>query len=176
MAPLCLSDYREMLVKQLLSSLQARWAGTSQREQRLLIACSVLLFLGVIYWGILQPVSQRADMATNRIQSEKQLLNWVKDKADAISQLRAQGGVASSSLPLNQSISSTASRFGAELVRVQPRGEELQVWVQPMPFNRLIDWMMFLQEKHGVSATFMDIDKGEQDGTVEVKRLQFVKR
>ena len=89
-------------MKQLLSTLQTWWVGTSQREQRLLIVCSVLLFLGVIYWGILQPVSQRAEMATNRIQSEKQLLNWVKDKADNISQLRAQGGVASSSLPLNR--------------------------------------------------------------------------
>ena len=49
------------------------------------------------------------------------------------------------------------------------------MWVQPMPFNRLIDWMTFLKESHGVSATFMDIDKGEQEGTVEIKRLQFVK-
>ncbi|USD32646.1 MULTISPECIES: type II secretion system protein M [Vibrio] len=162
-------------MKQLMTSLQTWWMGTSQREQRLLIACAILLLLGVIYWGVLQPVSQRAEMATNRIQSERQLLSWVKNKADNISQLRAKGGVASSDLPLNQSISSTAARFGAELVRVQPRGEELQVWIQPMPFNRLVEWMTFLKEKHAVSATFIDIDKAEQEGVVEIKRLQFVK-
>lgn len=162
-------------MKQLLTSIQLWWMKTSQREQRMMMVCGAFLFLGILYWGIVQPVIERADAATQRIQNEKQLLSWVKDKADSISQLRASGGVSSSNLPLNQSISSTASRFGAELVRVQPRGEELQVWVQPMPFNRLIDWMTFLKESHGVSATFMDIDKGEQEGTVEIKRLQFVK-
>ncbi|CAM3724091.1 type II secretion system protein M [Vibrio aquimaris] len=162
-------------MKQLLTSIQLWWMKTSQREQHMLMVCGAFLFLGILYWGIVQPVIERADAATQRIQNEKQLLSWVKDKADSISQLRANGGMSSSNLPLNQSISSTASRFGAELVRVQPRGDELQVWVQPMPFNRLIDWMTFLKESHGVSATFMDIDKGEQEGTVEIKRLQFVK-
>ncbi|WP_114785870.1 type II secretion system protein M [Vibrio tetraodonis] len=162
-------------MKQLLTSIQLWWMKASQREQRMLMVCGAFLFLGILYWGIIQPVVQRADAATQRIQNEKQLLTWVKDKADTINQLRAKGGMSSSGLPLNQSISSTASRFDAELVRVQPRGEELQVWVQPMPFNRLIDWMTFLKENYGVSATFMDIDKGDQEGTVEIKRLQFVK-
>ena len=166
---------KQLLISQLLIPMQRWWVSTSQREQRMLMACGAFLCLGIIYWGVVQPVSQRAEMATQRIQSEKQLLSWVKDKANSISQLRVQGGVYSSSLPLNQSISSTAARFGAELVRVQPRGEELQVWVQPMPFNSLVDWMTFLKEQHGVSATFMDIDKGDQEGTVEIKRLQFVK-
>ncbi|GLT20383.1 type II secretion system protein M [Vibrio zhanjiangensis] len=162
-------------MKQLLTTIQRWWMDTSPREQRMLMVCGAFLCLGIIYWGIVQPFSQRAEMATQRIQTEKQLLSWVKTKADNITQLRAKGGVSSSNLPLNQSISSTASRFGAELVRVQPRGDELQVWVQPMPFNSLIDWMTFLQEKHGISATFVDIDKGAQEGVVEIKRLQFVK-
>ncbi|MDN3608554.1 type II secretion system protein M [Vibrio ostreicida] len=162
-------------MKPLIASFQRWWLKASQREQRLLIACSVLLGMGLVYWGLVQPFSQRAEMATTRLQDEQKLLNWVKVKANNISDLRSQGGVTSSNLPINQAISSSASRFGAELVRVQPRGEELQVWIKPIPFNRFVGWMTFLKEKHGVSVTFMDIDKGDQAGTVEIKRLQFVK-
>lgn len=38
-------------------------------------------------------MSQRAELAQSRIQSEKQLLTWVQDKADDITALRKSGGV-----------------------------------------------------------------------------------
>lgn len=159
----------------LLISIQNWWRQISGREQKLVIACTILLLLGGLYWGLIQPVAQRAEAAQMRIQSEKQLLSWVKDKADEIVSLRGQSGQTVSNTPLNQAISSTARRFNIELIRVQPRGEELQVWITPLPFNRFAEWMTFLQENHGISATFLDIDKGTQEGVVEIKRLQFTK-
>ena len=107
-----------------------------------------------------------------RIQSEKQLLSWVKDKADQIRQSQGQGGRAVSSLPINQAVSSSVGRFKVELIRVQPRGEQFQVWVAPMPFNQFLNWITFLQETHGIKVVFLDIDKGNQDGMIEVNRLQ----
>jgi len=159
----------------LMMSLQNWWSQISAREQRLVVVCAVLLVLGTLYWGVIQPVSQRAENAQLRIQSEKQLLSWVQDKADEIASLRGQNGQVISNTPMNQAISSTAGRFGVELIRVQPRDEQLQVWITPLPFNRLVEWMSFLQDTHGISVTFLDIDKGDQNGVVEVKRLQFTK-
>jgi general secretion pathway protein M len=108
-----------------------------------------------------------------RIQSEKQLLSWVKEKADDISQKRGSAGVQFSNQPLNQVISSSTRQFNIELQRVQPRNEMLQVWVAPMPFNRFIDWLTYLKEKQGIEVEFMDIDRGKEAGVVEINRLQF---
>jgi len=160
-------------MKNLLASLQTWWQSISQREQRLVVVCTVLILVGGLYWGVVQPVSNRADNAQLRIQSEKQLLAWVKDKADEINQLKGQGGKSVSSLPINQAISSSVSRFKVELIRVQPRGEEFQVWVAPMPFNQFMSWVTFLQESYGIGVVFLDLDKGDQEGMVEIKRLQF---
>jgi general secretion pathway protein M len=124
---------------------------------------------------LIQPTAQRAETAQMRIQSEKQLLTWVKDKADTISQLRSQTGQVSSGQPLNQAVSSSARRYKVELVRVQPRGEQLQVWIAPMPFNQFLEWVSALQENHGIFVSFLDIDRGDADGMVEVKRLQLTK-
>ncbi|MFA0411923.1 type II secretion system protein GspM, partial [Vibrio splendidus] len=59
-------------MRNMIEPLQAWWTSISQREQRLVIGCSILLILGVVYWGLIQPLSQRAELAQSRIQSEKQ--------------------------------------------------------------------------------------------------------
>lgn len=160
-------------MKNLIESLQAWWNSISQREQRLVMGCSVLIVIGGVYWGVLQPLNQRAELAQTRIQSEKQLLNWVTDKADEISDLRGNGGVVVSNQPLNQVVSSSIRRYKIELIRVQPRGDMLQVWIKPVPFNQFVDWLRYLKEKQGVEAEFMDIDRSEQSGVIEINRLQF---
>ncbi|ANS84115.1 Type II secretion system protein M [Vibrio scophthalmi] len=162
-------------MNKLLASLQVWWLRITPREQRLVMVGGVALIIGILFWGIYQPMVQRAELAQNQLRTEKQLLSWVQNKADDIVALRGNGARALSPLPFNQAVSSSARRFNIELVRVQPRGEEMQVWVQPLPFNKLVSWLEYLQQNHGVEAQFLDIDKNERVGVVDVKRLQLSK-
>lgn len=162
-------------MNKLLALLQGWWSSITPREQKLVVLGSMLLVVGTLYWGVVQPVVERAQSAQMRIQSEKQLLDWVENRADEIVALRKAGGKSVSAQPLNQAISSTAKRFGIELVRVQARGEEYQVWISPVAFNTFVDWIAFLQESHGVGVVFLDLDKAETQGVIEVQRLQFSK-
>lgn len=163
------------LLAPLSTKLSAWWSAITPREQRLVMVCAGLVMAGGLYWGIVEPLTTRAEQAELRLQSEKQLLGWVEDQAETIASLRAAGGRSVSTLALNQAVSSTAKRFNVELVRVQPRGEELQVWISPMPFNQFVSWIAFLQETHGVHVTALDLDRGKQEGVVDVRRLQLVK-
>ena len=89
-----------------------------------------------------------------------------------IIQLRSQNRGVNTNQPLNQAASSSAPRFGIELIRVQPRDDMLQVWVKPLSFDSLLDWMQFMHTRYGISVEFLDIDRGDKSGVVEVKRLQ----
>ncbi|MGR5235854.1 type II secretion system protein M [Vibrio alfacsensis] len=160
-------------MKNLISPVQAWWSSISQREQRLVMGCGAIAAVGLIYWGILQPMNQRAELAQSRIQSEKQLLNWVQDKADDITALRQSGGVSFSNQPLNQVVSSSARRYKVELIRVQPRNDSVQVWIKPLAFNQMVDWLRYLKEQQGIEVEFLDIDRTEQAGMIDVNRLQF---
>ncbi|MGR5133263.1 type II secretion system protein M [Vibrio alfacsensis] len=160
-------------MKNLISPVQAWWSSISQREQRLVMGCGAMAVVGILYWGILQPMNQRAELAQSRIQSEKQLLNWVQDKADDITTLRKSGGVSFSSQPLNQVVSSSARRYKVELIRVQPRNDSVQVWIKPLAFNQMVDWLRYLKEQQGIEVEFLDIDRTEQAGMIDVNRLQF---
>lgn len=156
----------------IISSVTAWWAGISVREQRLVIGCGLLLLLGGIYWGVVQPVSESAENAQARIKSEKQLLTWVKGKANTIVELRGSGAAAPSTKPLNQVVSSSTKSYSIELIRMQPRDEMLQVWIKPVPFNRFVQWLAYLKDKQGIDVEFMDISGTDKKGVVEIKRLQ----
>lgn len=160
-------------MKNLIAQAQTWWSSISQREQRLVMGGGIIAIIGMIYWGVFQPMNQRAELAQSRIQSEKQLLTWVQDKADDISALRKSGGVSFSNQPLNQVVSSSARRYKVELIRVQPRNDSVQVWIKPLAFNQMVDWLRYLKEQQGIEVEFLDIDRTDQAGMIDVNRLQF---
>ncbi|USD65180.1 type II secretion system protein M [Vibrio sp. SCSIO 43136] len=157
-----------------MNQILAWWQSISVREQRLVIIAGALCLVGSLYWGVVAPLNQRAELAQQRIQSEKQLLTWVQDSANTITSLRKSAGVSGSrgSSPLNQVVSSTTRQYKIELIRMQPRGDSLQVWVKPLPFNQLVNWVSNMREKQGIEVEFLDITRTEQVGQVEVNRLQ----
>ncbi|MGR5540835.1 type II secretion system protein GspM [Vibrio campbellii] len=44
-----------------------------------------------------------------------------------------------------------------------------------MPFEQLLNWVTYLKEQQGVEVAFLDVDRTERTGVVDVKRLQFQK-
>nr|WP_249199329.1 type II secretion system protein M [Photobacterium sp. GJ3] len=136
----------------------------------------IALVIAVLYWGIWQPMAERADRAEKQLVKEQELLAWVNQTANNIIKLRAQTGTtaAVNSQGLNQVVNETTRRFRIELIRMQPqqRDDSVQVWVQPLPFNTLMNWLSFLRDEHGIEAQFLDVSKTPQAGVVEVNRLQ----
>ena len=152
--------------------LTSWWRNISQREQRMLILCSILVVLGAIYWGVIQPISERAEAAQVRISTERQLLNWVSESADRIVELRGSNGIRASSQPFNQVISTSAKTYKIELIRIQPRDDMLQVWLKPVAFDQFIHWLAYLRQQQGIQVEFIEISNSGSSGIIEVKRLQ----
>ncbi len=153
--------------------IHRRWNTLEPRERLLSLICAGLLGIGVLYWGVWQPLQQQRLQAQTHLKAEQQLLQWVQKKADEVITLRNQtGGVTRSTQPLNQIISGSVERFDIELIRLQPQDEEMQVHLQPVPFNQLVAWIDYLKEEQGVNVVFIDIERGDVDGMVKVNRLQ----
>ncbi|MBV1840030.1 type II secretion system protein M [Photobacterium ganghwense] len=154
--------------------MKAWWNGLSLREQRLVLGGGIALFIAILYWGIWQPMANSAANAETHLQRERQLLSWVSQKADEIVALRGTSGSTGSvsDKGLNQVINETTRRFQIEVIRMQPRSEAVQVWVKPVPFNTLVNWLSFLRDEHGIDTQFLDVTKTDRTGMVEVNRLQ----
>ncbi|KAB2823941.1 type II secretion system protein M [Aliivibrio finisterrensis] len=150
------------------------WQSISPRERMLVSGGSVALIIAAIYWGGIKPLNDRAELAQNRINSERSLLTWVQKKADTIVILRggSSKGLQVANQPMNQVIPSSIRQFKIELVRMQPRGEQMQVWVKPLPFNSFINWLAYLRDTQGIHVQFLDLNKTDVEGMVAVNRLQ----
>lgn len=156
-----------------MAEIKLWWKALSQREQYLMLGASAALIVAALYWGIWQPLNQRTALAESRIHSERQLLAWVEDKANKITAYQRAGGTVNvSDKGLNQVVNETTSRFKIDVIRMQPRDEAIQVWVKPVPFNALLNWLSYLQDNFGIETQFIDLSKTDQSGMVEVNRLQ----
>jgi general secretion pathway protein M len=58
--------------------------------------------------------------------------------------------------------------------RMQPQGDELQVWIDQAPFNDVLSWLQSL-EKTGVSILDIDIAESDMPGQVKIRRLKLGK-
>jgi general secretion pathway protein M len=162
-------------MNELKNKLMLGWQRSSPREQRLLLLGFGLGVIMLVYFGVIAPLQQRAVVATTRLAAEQKLLLWVEERADIITQLRKQGAINAIQEPLNKVIADSTEQMKIKLIRIQPRDEMLQVWVEAIRFDQLLDWLELLNKQYGITVDALDIERSVQPGFVEVKRLQ-VKR
>ncbi|MFO6424204.1 type II secretion system protein GspM [Motilimonas sp. KMU-193] len=147
------------------------WEGLASRERNLAILSAVVLVVGALYWGVYQPLSQALDQEQQKLKSNQQTLIWMKSKGQDIVNYQAQNRSAAGNVNLNQLIGNSARQSGITISRIQPKGNELEVWIDNIEFNKLLAWLKELQERHGVVTLNTDLAVGDAPGTVKVRRL-----
>ncbi len=74
---------------------------------------------------------------------------------------------------LSRVISDSASAHSVVIKRIAERGENIQVWIDPVVFNDLLNWLNALDEKYALRVTQIDASAAEKPGMVNVQRLEF---
>ncbi|MGL5991288.1 MAG: type II secretion system protein M [Plesiomonas sp.] len=152
------------------------WKQLSLREKRLLQAGGLCLLLGVFFWGIWQPLNHNIAQQALRLRQNQQLLTQIQTSADSIRSWQQQQGktttAGSSSQSLSQQVSLSASQNGLKVIRMQPQERSLQLWIEDLPFNQLLSWLLKLRLEQGIEVVYLDVLPTEQSGMVKVERLQ----
>lgn len=161
-------------MKKRMARLRSRWDQLSNREQWLVGSLSLLSFLLLFIFGFWQPMNESAQSSKQMLTRERGVLETVIAQSNSIESLRKLKGVdAVSREPLNQVIANSSKALGISLIRIQPRNEQLQVWIEPLPFDKLLDWIKTLERDNGVQVVALDIERADKLGLVEIRRLQF---
>ena len=105
---------------------------------------------------------------------KQELLSYVVDSAAKLNTSNSANGNRKFSGSLTQAVNSSASRSGISITRMQPQGDELQVWIDNTNFNSLMSWLDGL-EKQGIKILIADIAESDSLGFVKVRRLQLGK-
>ena len=154
-----------------MDKLKSMYLQLNGREQRLVIISAILVLVAIFYWSIWSPLNTSLERGKVAVKNQTELLDWVQKNANKALQLRSSVAF-SGSLP--QAVNQSATRMKIAISRMQPQGEELQVWIDQAPFNDVLSWLQSL-EKIGVSILDIDIAESDLPGQVKIRRLKLGK-
>ncbi|EPC0821632.1 GspM family type II secretion system protein YghD [Escherichia albertii] len=151
--------------------LSQHLAGRSPREKGMLLAAVVFLFSVGYYVLIWQPLSERIEQQETTLQQLAAMNTRLQSAAPNIIAARKSG--TTTPAQISRVISDSASAHSVVIKRIAERGENIQVWIDPVVFNDLLDWLNTLNEKYALRVTQIDVSAGEKPGMVNVQRLEF---
>ncbi|MFT2436869.1 GspM family type II secretion system protein YghD [Escherichia coli] len=146
-------------------------AGRSPREKSMLLAAVVFLFSVGYYVLIWQPLSERIEQQETMLQQLVAMNTRLKNAAPDI--IAARKSATTTPAQVSRVISDSASAHSVVIKRIAERGENIQVWIEPVVFNDLLKWLNALDEKYALRVTQIDVSAAEKPGMVNVQRLEF---
>jgi len=154
--------------------MKAWWQQLNTREQRLVSVMSVLMSIFILYGLIWQPLTENIEKTTLKLERQQALLTWVTENTQRYQQAK-RNARASSDASLSSIVNRTSSANNITITRMQPQGDDLQVWIDEISFNQLLTWLEQLAVSNGLQVKNIDLSSADQQGMVRVRRLQLGK-
>jgi general secretion pathway protein M len=155
--------------------MKAWWLQLNTREQQLISALGSVLIVFLLFSFIWQPLNENIDKAQKKLVRQQSLLTWVKTETQRYKATKGNGSNSRSSGSLSSIVNRTAGANAIAITRMQPQGNDLQVWIDNIAFSQLLQWLERLSTQEGISVKAIDLTRGEQIGQVSVRRLQLGK-
>jgi len=149
-------------------------AERSPREKGMLLAVAVSLFSAGYYVLIWQPLNERIGQHETMLQQLMAMNTRLKSSAPDIMAARKSG--TTTPVQVSRVISDSASAHSVVIKRIAERGENIQVWIEPVVFNDLLNWLNKLNKKHTLRVAQIDVGAGDKPGMVNVQRLELGRR
>ncbi|KEQ18477.1 type II secretion system protein GspM [Endozoicomonas numazuensis] len=158
----------------LWQQVQSYWNGLSRREQQLCMVGSAAIIVWIIWQGILNPLAERQLAAERKLVASQKLLLSIQEQASEIVNLR-QGQPDKTRylvLPLDQMVNRTARDFDLRITGVRSVRDSLQVDLDTVGFDRLLEWLVNLEQQGGVEIRELEVEAAEKPGQVNVNALR----
>ena len=152
--------------------MKDKWQQLNKREQLLVTGMSVFVMFFLLYSLVWQPINEGIAKTEKKLASQQELLTWVQEKTTLLKHSGKSAQVKNSSGSLSSVVNSTARSQNIVITRIQPKGEDIQVWIDQAVFDTLLQWLGQLVITEGVQVKAIDLSNTEQAGVVKVRSLQ----
>ncbi|MFT5758250.1 MAG: general secretion pathway protein M [Alteromonadaceae bacterium] len=147
------------------------WQQLNLREKKLVVAMTSLVVIFILYSFIWQPLNDNIAKTEKKIARQQQLLSWVAENTQRFQQAKSNVGNQVSG-SLSSIVNRTAGSNKITITRMQPQGDNIQVWIDEIAFNQLLQWLEQLSSQEGLQVTNIDLSDAGKPGVVRVRRLQ----
>ncbi|SET39951.1 type II secretion system protein GspM [Thalassotalea agarivorans] len=147
------------------------WHNLQAREKKLAIAMAIVVAIMLFQVLVWKPLAGGIESTSAKLERQKDLLAWVQTNTERYKAI-ASSGKGRSTGSLSGIVNSTARQYKISIDRVQPQGDNIQVWIDEVPFTNLLDWLETLNNKRGLKVLAIDITNADEAGVVTIRRLQ----
>ncbi|TMM47845.1 type II secretion system protein GspM [Colwellia ponticola] len=155
--------------------MKAWWQQLNGREQRLVAVMAVVFMAFIFYSALWQPINKRLIQADNKLSRQQVLLTWVQENTSLYQQAKQYSGAKKFSGSLSSVANRSAKTYKITITRMQPQGDDLQVWVDSTSFTQLLFWLEHLANNEGLQVKAIDLTPGDKIGEVRVRRLHLAR-
>lgn len=150
------------------------WQQLNIREQRLIMVMSAVVGVFIVYGLMWQPLNKNITQSKLKVERQQDLLVWVKENTKRYQEAK-RNGRSSSGASLSSIVNRTSRLNNITITRMQPQGDDLQVWIDEISFNQLLAWLEQLASRENLQVKNIDLSLADQQGVVRVRRLQLGK-
>ena len=148
------------------------WMQLQKREQQLVGAMVAFVVLFLAFNFIWQPLNDGLDKAEKKLDRQQELLAYIQESTEKYKAANKGGSANRSGGSLSTVVNRVAKQHQIDIARMQPQGEQIQLWIDEVSFNQLLVLLNDLTLRQGLQVSAIDITKGNSDGSVRVRRLQ----
>lgn len=157
--------------------MKAYFENLSQRERYMVIVAGVALVLFLGYTLLWRPIVGNARAVEQRLEAQEAELQWMRQAAAEVRQLRGSTGVAPAQeggTSLLSLVERTArqGKLAPAVRRVQPDGQNgVRIWLENAVFDDLLVWLHQLATAHGVGLSEISVQREQAPGVVNGRLL-----
>lgn len=144
------------------------------RERQMVIGAGIFVLISLLYLIIWDPIFSAYDKQSQLLESQQQTLGWMIETGTEIQSLQSGGRISANRFN-NQSISSLAERSAQsmgvkqQITKLETAKNGVKVELEAADFDRLILWISDMEQKYGIQASSIQIEKQDKPGAVEAR-------
>ena len=125
----------------------------SYRDQILLLFTMFILFLSVVWFLILTPISDQRDEMSRRNELSRASLSRVDEMVSELRRLNVTQSSASQRGSSTAGINTSALRYGLKISRLTPNSlGEIELRLENVKFSELIRWIDYVESELGFTT------------------------
>ncbi|PAJ73514.1 general secretion pathway protein GspM [Pseudoalteromonas sp. NBT06-2] len=145
------------------------WQSLKEQEQKLLMVAGGIFVIFVFVMGVWRPLNNAIDTFTKELNKQQDLVIWMQSSIAKIKQANPKASISSGSL--SQIVNKTRNKYQIVISKMQPKDNTLRLTIESVEFNKLVDWLTLLVEKHQFTIEKIDMSKDDNTGYVKVSQL-----
>lgn len=147
--------------------LKIRYELLSGRNRRALQLSSVALTIFLMYLLVWEPFSYWVDNKKGDYVHQQDIHDWFEKNKGRALELQKNQKAIGGQRELSSVVSVSARQAGLTLNRVQPDRKGLSVWIEDVAYQKLVKWLILLENKSEVMVQQIRLDKLKEEGRVK---------